>query len=327
MSETAPAVSILVAYYDNSRHIGGIVDALKRQSFTDFETVVVIDRRSEDDLPLVREGFSALGNVRCVVQEGSGLGDARNQGIREASGEYVWFLDMDDVPADCFLEDLVRIIREEDADTVFCNHFQETGDVIPGIPDLQYSVKSFTGEEAVGIIDSFPVYSWSRIQKRSLFSAGDCCFRNLKAMEDYDQTIRQVACSEKVCYYDKPLYVYRKTPDSATLKNRVHEIDTMEDIASTAFPFVKERCPASYEAFRTCMINRLMRQMAFAPYKEFRKGYKATRAHALIDECENPTREMKIYQLSGTLYFLALYRYAHGKWDKKEGVWGPLPAR
>ncbi|HMF57495.1 MAG TPA: glycosyltransferase family A protein [Pyrinomonadaceae bacterium] len=95
MNET-PAVSVIIPAYNIAPYIGETLASVFAQSFTDYETIVVNDG-SPDTLELERALEPYRERIVYLKQENSGPGGARNTGILEARGEYVAFLDGDDV--------------------------------------------------------------------------------------------------------------------------------------------------------------------------------------------------------------------------------------
>ena len=316
-----PKVSIILPYLNGSEYLEDITKSLQEQIFQDFEVILVLDKRSIDDYDMISESFDGFSDARIIVNEERGLGSARNLGIAESRGEYIWFLDMDDYAYPDFLSSLVTILGDNDADIVFCNNYHTFGKDIPQIPDEKYTIKCEDSESAIRHINDYPVYSWSRIQRKSVFDDERALFDNTPALEDYGQTVREVSCCSKVCYYDKPLYLYRKSKISATMINRSREIESMEQIAELNMQLIEDMYPSCVEDYRKGLIEKMIRQRAFSKYGIFRKGYRQSLAHRLIKDSDKRTIEMKVFRFSGLLYFLILFPFTRFKWDRKEGYW------
>jgi glycosyltransferase involved in cell wall biosynthesis len=92
---TAPLVSVIVPAYGAARYIGGTLDSVFAQTFTDYEVIVVNDG-SPDSQELEHVLASYRKRIRYVVQENRGLAGARNTGIEVARGRFFAFLDADD---------------------------------------------------------------------------------------------------------------------------------------------------------------------------------------------------------------------------------------
>ena len=319
-------VTVTVPILNSSQYLKDCIQCLNDQTFRDFEIVFVVDGRTDDgSMEIIEDLCSGMDGVRTVVQtERTGLAGARNIGIDEAKGEIIWFLDVDDHPYPGFLEELVSILDENDADIVFCNHFEFCKRIVPEIPEHDYKVKIVDREQALSNFIDLPVYSWSRIQKKKLFDDGRARFIQRPAAEDIEQTVRSIAVAEKICYYEKPLYVYYKSNNTAVKRNRSKEIESMEATARSLISFLDENKIQYNDTFKRHLAERIMRQSAFATYREFSKSYKGSYAHELIKGLNEKTKEMKVYSLSKTAYYIALYRFTHGRWDRKEGLWKEL---
>jgi glycosyltransferase involved in cell wall biosynthesis len=87
-----PEVTVVITCHNHGRFLRDAVDSVSRQTFRDFE-VIVVDDGSTDDTPAVAP---ALPEIRYIRQEQAGLSAARNTGWRASRGRYVAFLDADD---------------------------------------------------------------------------------------------------------------------------------------------------------------------------------------------------------------------------------------
>ena len=114
-----PRVSVIIPAYNAAATIAGTVEGVLAQTFKDIE-IVCVDDGSTDRTRAIVEGYA--GQVRIVDQANSGPAAARNSGARNSSGEYLAFLDADDVWTPQFLE---RTVAALDADPVlslvYCN--------------------------------------------------------------------------------------------------------------------------------------------------------------------------------------------------------------
>src|SRR5688500_7201655 len=107
ISRGIPRVSVIVPAFNQARYLPETVDSVLRQSFKDFE-VIIIDDGSTDDTPDVARSILDT-RVQYARQANRGPSAARNAGLRHAVGEYIAFLDSDDILLPCHLETLVRL--------------------------------------------------------------------------------------------------------------------------------------------------------------------------------------------------------------------------
>jgi glycosyltransferase involved in cell wall biosynthesis len=95
-----PEVSVIIPTYRHSRTVLESLDSVFTQSFSDVEVIVVNDG-SPDDTAKVLQPLVDSGKIKYIEQANQGQSAARNRGLREASGEFIAFLDDDDLwPAD-----------------------------------------------------------------------------------------------------------------------------------------------------------------------------------------------------------------------------------
>jgi glycosyltransferase involved in cell wall biosynthesis len=91
-----PQISAVVACYNYGQYLDGCLRSIIDQTYCDWE-VVVVDDGSTDDTPQVMERFAGVPNLRYVRRENGGNAIAKNTGIRESHGEFIAFLDADDL--------------------------------------------------------------------------------------------------------------------------------------------------------------------------------------------------------------------------------------
>jgi glycosyltransferase involved in cell wall biosynthesis len=102
-------VSVVIPLYNKVRHIARAVESVRRQTWQDFELIVVDDGSTDRSGEVVRK--MADSRIRLVVQPNAGECAARNRGIQEAGSELVAFLDADDEWLPCFLETVMDLGR------------------------------------------------------------------------------------------------------------------------------------------------------------------------------------------------------------------------
>jgi glycosyltransferase involved in cell wall biosynthesis len=112
-----PAFSVIIPTYNRAGMVGDAVRSVLEQTFRDYE-IIVVDDGSTDG---TREALGPFADrIRYVHQENGGVAAARNRGIAESRGEYLAFLDSDDLFAPSMLEEALRTFeRHPDAGAVF----------------------------------------------------------------------------------------------------------------------------------------------------------------------------------------------------------------
>lgn len=115
----APLFSIIIPCFNLERWIRACLDSIISQDFPEWECIV-IDDGSTDRTPAILAEYAAKdARIRVITKQNGGVGSARNAGLALARGEWIFFLDGDDVMASDALPALVKLIRYYPQETLF----------------------------------------------------------------------------------------------------------------------------------------------------------------------------------------------------------------
>ena len=119
-------ISVIIPFYNAEKFISSCISTLSNQEYTNFEAIFV-DDGSTDGAP---EKILACNDSRFQLlhQEKKGVSAARNLGLREARGEYIAFLDVDDELDPVFLSELINAAQNHNADIVMCDYTEVYND-------------------------------------------------------------------------------------------------------------------------------------------------------------------------------------------------------
>ena len=131
--------SVIVPIYKVEKYLKRCIESVLSQTYKDFE-LILVDDGSPDNCPQICDAFASENpNIKVIHKENGGLVSARQEGIKIASGEYVFNLDGDDALLPYALECAERIISETKADIVCFSHMEYrdgktkdmTGNIVP----------------------------------------------------------------------------------------------------------------------------------------------------------------------------------------------------
>ncbi|RJE90838.1 glycosyltransferase family 2 protein [Paenibacillus sp. 1011MAR3C5] len=123
-------VSIVMPTFNRAKVISGAIESILRQSYTNWELIVVDDRSTDDTEEVIREWTKSDSRIRYVRNErAKGPGGARNTGMLAADGEYLAFLDSDDEWFPCHLGDSMEVHDLTNADISFALWVERHGEV------------------------------------------------------------------------------------------------------------------------------------------------------------------------------------------------------
>lgn len=115
-----PAISIIVPVYKVEPYLRRCVDSILGQSYADFE-LILVDDGSPDNCPAICDEYAARDSRVVVIhQENGGLSAARNAGIERASGEFLCFVDSDDIVSTRFCQVLYTVAVQNQCMIVAC---------------------------------------------------------------------------------------------------------------------------------------------------------------------------------------------------------------
>jgi glycosyltransferase involved in cell wall biosynthesis len=187
---TAPEVTVITPAYNVGKYIGQAVDSVLRQTFTDFE-YLVIDDGSTDGTPATALAHAG-GDARCrlITVPHRGAGAARNVGLRESKAQFVAFLDGDDRWHDSFLQSQLSLIRSAPSDVgaVFCRSRMILENGTPVFIQWQRSGRYD--------FDDFLVYGCpprngsSLLIRKSCFDEVGVFDENMPSAQDFDMWLR-----------------------------------------------------------------------------------------------------------------------------------------
>ena len=114
-------VSIIVPVYQVKEYVGECVESLRAQTYTNLEILLVDDGSTDGSGEICDEYVRSDNRIRVIHQKNRGLSAARNTGLDQAAGEYVAFVDSDDVVLPDFIETLYDLSGRYQADIAACD--------------------------------------------------------------------------------------------------------------------------------------------------------------------------------------------------------------
>ena len=111
-------ISIIMPVYNSEEYMAETLNSILAQTFQEFELIAVDDGSQDNSVRILQEFQKKISHMTILTQENSGPSAARNNGLKIAKGEYIYFFDSDDILVDDALEKLYQTAAEEEADLV-----------------------------------------------------------------------------------------------------------------------------------------------------------------------------------------------------------------
>ena len=204
-------VSIIIPVYNTGRYLKEAVDSAVNQIYKNKE-IIVVDDGSTDNTKKVVEPYLNSGKMKYIYQENKGVAGARNTGIKAAKGEFIAFLDSDDIFLPDKIEKQVEILKNApDFDIVCCvtGHFfdddKENIRTFKNKPITDDQLKNLSKGNFININTALVRRG---IVEKILFD------ENLRTSEDWDFWIRVHLSGHKFLFHDDVLVLTRIRKDS-----------------------------------------------------------------------------------------------------------------
>ena len=118
--EEMPKISVIIPYYNTPiAEFKVCLDSILNQSFKEFEIIIVNDGSKNEYRRLIEELCANDNRITIISQNNGGVSAARNNGIENARGEYIVFVDSDDYLKSTFFEEAYKIASETNADVLY----------------------------------------------------------------------------------------------------------------------------------------------------------------------------------------------------------------
>lgn len=205
-----PFFSVIIPLYNKENYITDTLNSVLAQTFTDFEIIVVNDTSTDNSLAAAQTVKDD--RIRFIEHPvNKGLSASRNTGIKNASSDYVAFLDADDLWKPQFLEKIFLLINQYPECSIYGTRYEE---IYPGNLVLDIGVSLENLHDKMGTINFFttglnkPAFCSSCLcLKKEVFSKSGYYDENITFGEDIDFYIR-VNYYFKLAYYNESLASY-----------------------------------------------------------------------------------------------------------------------
>lgn len=232
-------VSIIIPCYNVSKYLKDCLKSIQSQAYSSFE-VILIDDGSTDGTPELCERFAEVfHDVKVFHIPNGGVSNARNIALSHCLGEYITFLDADDMLTSDYIQNMYEAIIKENGDVVICRerHFSNYNSEL---------LKSEKRSPSVCIISNASDFDycgpmahstvWGCLFRRSLLEG--LSFRtDIVIAEDSLFFNYAISRAERIVFLDEVLYNYRIRSDSATGKTpysskKMTEITSWKEIVA-----------------------------------------------------------------------------------------------
>lgn len=227
--ENKPFISIVMPVYNAAKYLNNIFEDVLNQTYDNWELIAVNDCSQDQSGKICDEFAERDKRIRVLhLEENGGAGNARNQGIELANGEYITFVDADDnielnlyekvfeawkyFEADVIAWGLVEEYYNKQDDFLFRNKLTFPETICKEKSEIKNVVLYLEEKTLLG-------YQWNKVYRRELLTRNGIRFENAILYEDYFFNVEVMKCAESMYVLNEALYRYKKRDnDSITTR-------------------------------------------------------------------------------------------------------------
>ena len=258
-----PDVSLIIPAYNAKDYIARSIDSALASDFANLEIVIVNDGSTDDTQKIIDWYDKNYENIVSIQKENGGVADTRNVGIEAAKGEFIAFMDNDDLIRPDMISSLYNSITKNNCDVAIAPLYRITDKGysihcdLPFMEDIPHDIDKY-----LGIMYTPGYYNcaiWNKLYKASMVKAHP--LGKLK-YEDVSWTPCILSYAEKFCFLKTPFYEWdRKTrPETfGDVLAKQPENELFEHRKQAMLFFVRNGNPQKREYMKTIAKRRLER--------------------------------------------------------------------
>lgn len=216
-----PQISVIVPVYNCEQYIEACVDSILDQTFSDFEIILVDDGSPDNSGKICDELAKNHNKITVLHQNNQGQAAARNAGVKVSRGEWLHFVDSDDIIHPQMLETLYTAVIENKVNLAMCSAVQ--GEKAPYnfycTQKVNFDIIEMTEDNILNLCKNQKYYYWiacGKLIHKSIFEIHP--FTEGKIFEDNAVVCKWLHETQKVALTNAPLYFYYINTTSTTKK-------------------------------------------------------------------------------------------------------------
>ena len=164
-----PMLSIILPIYNVQAYLKKCLDSFSKYLPDDFEVILVDDGSTDQSLEIAKKYSEKFNNFRLFSKKNEGVSIARNYGLKKANGEWVWFIDSDDIISPSTLHLIRNILKSSNPDIFLFKYFCFKKKIY--FPKTSNSCKKISKNAAMNTLlqDDYSTFVWNKVFRKNLF--------------------------------------------------------------------------------------------------------------------------------------------------------------
>jgi len=210
-------ISVIVSVYNTEKYLKECFNSLVNQTYKDIEIIAVNDGSNDNSPEILNEFAKKYKNIKIINQKNKGYSEARNVALKEATGDYIGFVDSDDYIAPDMFEKLMNTAKNKKSDIVSCSFFRfyQDGSKVLDSNELFFNV--LEEKRNTHSLLNYPEllldhgFVWNRIYKTELLKENNIIFpKDIEFGEDTYFHRLALIKAKNIEYIKDSLYFYRQ---------------------------------------------------------------------------------------------------------------------
>ena len=270
-------LSIIIPVHNTPKEIfSNCIMSIVKQKYQDFEIIVVDDGSDDGSYESVQHMAESSDKIRLLHQDNQGVSSARNKGLREASGEWIWFVDADDRPDTGWLNNAGEYLEDTEIDIIFGEFVKVWTDGRKERTATGYSGKIPSEELPVCFMKEqystgFFGYLWCKLIRKSFIEDCEAKFeKGLTLAEDLKFMVQLYRHSPQCLFlHDNAMY-YTMDAENSSVERDI-DYRAQAEIQYQIFQWIgEERCSKEYKSMRNFQISNYVACVFFHGFEKNR---------------------------------------------------------
>ena len=258
-----PKISIIIPIYNSEKYLEECLKSLIYQTFKNFEIICINDGSTDNSFKILKKFEKLDERFHIFSQVNKGPGIARNIGIKKSKGEYLLFLDSDDIFKNTMIEDMYANIKNYDSEIVVCNSnnfeiknenekiFYKKNYIFFDDKIINKTFQSLDVKK--DFFNLFIWWPWDKLFNKKYIKNLGIEYQNLKSSEDLFFIASAVIAAKKITFLNKILINHRVGLKSSVSNTREKSWDNFYYALKKLKSFIKEK--GLYKRFKQDFIN------------------------------------------------------------------------
>lgn len=208
-------ISVIIPVYNTEKYLDKCLESVERQTLENIEIICVNDGSKDNSLEILKKHAEKDNRIKIIDQKNMGVSAARNSGIRAAKGQYITFVDSDDLIKEYTYQSCMEIIKTENPEIFIYGYRTNEDEDVPQNIDISkcnfYDHDNFMR----AYYNSHPAV-WDKIFKRDFLLKNQIFFNeDIHCAEDYVFTLMALLRAEKIVDCPNRFYYYKIDNESS----------------------------------------------------------------------------------------------------------------